>query len=111
MKAGLGQIDTISGGMSAAGDKMVTTGRVSPNPRPRKGGNKGPCAKVKFGSASVPIYLSESKGRKRFIIAHYRDGKRLRQTFTDLAAAKKEAMFVAQRIQSGMQHVTGLKGI
>lgn len=64
---------------------------------------------VKFGSASVPIYLSESKGRKRFIIAHYRDGKRLRQTFTDLAAAKKEAMFAAQRIQSGMQHVTDLK--
>ncbi len=95
--------------MNAAGDKMVTTGTATPNPRPRKGGNKGPCATVKFGSASVPIYLSESKGRKRFIIAHYRDGKRLRQTFTDLAAAKKEAMFVAQRIQSGMQHVTDLK--
>lgn len=89
--------------------KMVTTGAATPNPRPRKGGNKGPCATVKFGLASVPIYLSDSKGRKRFIISHYRDGKRLRQTFTDLAAAKKEAMFVAQRIQSGMQHVTDLK--
>jgi hypothetical protein len=33
----------------------------------------------------------------------------LRQTFKDLAAAKKEAMFVAQRIQSGTQHVTDLK--
>jgi hypothetical protein len=95
--------------MNAGGDKMVTTGMATQNPRPRKGGNKGPCATVKFGSASVPIYLSESKGRKRFIISHYRDGKRLRQTFTDLAAAKKEAMFVAQRIQSGMQHVTDLK--
>ena len=89
---------------------MVTTGAETSNPRPRKGGGKnGPCATVKFGSASVPIYLSESKGRKRFIIAHYREGKRLRQTFSDLAAAKKEAMFVAQRIQSGMQHVTDLK--
>ena len=64
---------------------------------------------VKFGSASVPIYLSESKGRKRYLIAHYRDGKRLRRAFTDLVAAKKEALFVAQRIQSGMQHVTDIK--
>jgi hypothetical protein len=95
--------------MNAGGDKMVTTGTAAQNPRPRKGGNKGPCATVKFGSASVPIYLSESNGRKRFIVAHYRDGKRLRQSFTDLAAAKREAMFVAQRIQSGMQHVTDIK--
>jgi integrase len=29
--------------------------------------------------------------------------------FTDLESAKKEALFVAQRIQSGMQHVTDLK--
>ena len=64
---------------------------------------------MKFGSASVPIYLSDSKGRVRYFITHYRDGKRLRQAFNDLAAAKKEAMFVAQRIQSGMQHVTDLK--
>ena len=105
MEARLVQIDTISSVMNAAGDKMVTTGTATQNPRPRKGSNKGPCATVKFGSASVPIYLSESNGRKSFIISHYRDGKRLRQTFTDLAAAKKEAMFVAQRIQSGMQHV------
>ena len=64
---------------------------------------------MKFGSASVPIYQSDSKGRKRFIIAHYRDGKRIRKAFPDLAAAKKEALFVAQRIQSGMQHVTDQK--
>ena len=57
----------------------------------------------------MPIYLLESKGRRRLILAHYRDGKRIRQSFTDLTAAKKEALFVAQRIQSGMQHVTDLK--
>ncbi len=57
----------------------------------------------------MPVYLSESKGRKRFLIAHYRDGSRIRKTFTDLAAAKREALFVAQRIQGGMQHVTDLK--
>ena len=66
---------------------MVTTDAESGNPRSKKGGGKkGPHTTVKFGSASVPIHLSESKGRKRFIIAHYREGKRLRQTFSDLAA-------------------------
>ena len=95
--------------MNAAGDKLVTNGKGNSNTRSRKGGKAGPAATVKFGSASVPIYLSESNGRKRYFIAHYRDGKRIRKAFTDLAAAKKEAMFVAQRIQSGMQHVTDLK--
>jgi len=94
--------------MKAGGDKRVTTHAAAPVSRPRKGG-KGPCATVRFGSASVPIYLSESKGRKRYLIAHYREGKRMRRAFTDLAAARKEAMFVAQRIQSGLQHVTDLK--
>ena len=95
--------------MNEAGDKMVTNGRGTPNGPTGKRGKAGPHATVKFGSASVPIYLLESKGRIRFILAHYRDGKRIRKSFTDLAAAKKEALFVAQRIQSGMQHVTDLK--
>jgi hypothetical protein len=64
---------------------------------------------VKFGSAVVPIYRTESKGRVRFTLCYHRDGKRLRQIFQDLAAAKKEAQFVAQRIQSGMQQVTDIK--
>jgi hypothetical protein len=34
----------------------------------------------------------------------------MRKMFNDLNAAKKEALFVAQRIQSGMQHVTDLCG-
>jgi len=96
--------------MEAAGDKLVTNGTGTPNSRARKGGTSGgPCARVKFGSASVPVYLSQSNGRTRYFLCYHRDGKRIRQAFTDLAAAKKEALFVAQRIQSGMQHVTDLK--
>jgi hypothetical protein len=95
--------------MNGAGDKMVTNGNADSNNRSRKGGKAGPIATVKFGSSSVPIYLSESNGRKRYFIAHYRDGKRIRKAFPDLPAAKKEAQFVAQRIQSGMQHVTDMK--
>jgi hypothetical protein len=50
--------------MNWAGDKMVTNGNADSKGRSRKGGKAGPIATVKFGSASVPVYLSESKGRK-----------------------------------------------
>ncbi|MCF7675964.1 MAG: tyrosine-type recombinase/integrase [Akkermansiaceae bacterium] len=95
--------------MKTTGDKMVTNGTETLHDRSRKGGKSGPHTTVRFGSASVPIYLSASGGRTRYILVHYRDGKRLRQVFNDLPTAKKEAMFVAQRIQAGMQHVTDLK--
>lgn len=68
---------------------MVTNGKANSKGRSRKGGKAGPIATVKFGSASVPIYFSESNGRKRYFIAHYRKGKRIRKAFTDIAAAKK----------------------
>jgi integrase len=64
---------------------------------------------VKFGSAVVPVYRSASGRRVRFTISYHRDGKRLRQTFPSLDAAKKEAQLVAQRIQAGMQYVTDMK--
>jgi len=110
------------------GDKWVTNGgsKVASSTNPagsecgksvrsakgRKSGKSrrpGPLVTVKFGSASVPVYRSESRVRIRFIVCSYRDGKRLRKVFNQLEEAKKEALFVAQRIQSGMQHVTDLK--
>ena len=100
--------------MNAAGDKLVTNSTLVSTTRTgtkRCGRRKksGPVSVVRFGSASVPIYRMDSGGRLRFAIAYYRDGKRLRQVFNSLDAAKKEAQFVAQRIQRGMQHVTDLK--
>jgi len=100
--------------MDDAGDKMATTHAAPSNTvlcpsAPKRGKHGKPVAVVKFGSASVPVYRCDSGGRVRFGISHYRDGKRLRKFFTTLEAAKKEAQFVAQRIQSGMQHVTDLK--
>ena len=47
---------------------MVTNGTESQNARSRKGGKAGPHTIVKFGSAAVPIYLSASNGRTRFIL-------------------------------------------
>lgn len=94
-------------GMDGVGDKMATNqGKL-----PKKGRTKnaGPFLKVKAGSAVVPIYRTESKGRVRFTLSFYRDGRRMRKMFNSVEDAKKEALFVAQRIQSGMQHVTDLK--
>lgn len=94
-------------GMNEGGDKMATNrGDASPKGRSKKA---GPFHKVKAGSAVVPIYRTESKGRVRFTLSFYRDGRRMRKMFNDLESAKKAALFVAQRIQSGMQHVTDLK--
>ncbi|NNC89937.1 MAG: hypothetical protein HKN82_15880 [Akkermansiaceae bacterium] len=77
--------------------------------QPKRPGTGKPHATVKFGSAVVPIYRTTSGGRTRFTISYHRDGKRMRQIFSKLDAAKKEARLVAQRIQAGQQHVTDLK--
>ena len=93
--------------MNEAGDKMATNrGESLPKGRRKKA---CPFLKVKAGSAVVPIYRTACKGRVRFTLSFYRDGRRMRKMFNDLESAKKEALFVAQRIQSGMQHVTDLK--
>ncbi len=100
--------------MSRGGDKMVTNaapGVAKRSKARRSGGSKkqGPFLKVKSGSAAVPVYRSETKGRVRYTLSFYREGRRERKVFADLEDAKREALFVAQRIQSGMQHVTDLK--
>jgi hypothetical protein len=100
--------------MNRVGDKMVTNSDlVSPicTKSKRCGGRKkaGPVAVVKFGSAAVPIYRLTEKHRTRFAISYYRDGKRMRQVFCLLDAAKKEAQIVAQRIHAGMQYMTDLR--
>ena len=100
-------IDTPNNGMIEAGDKMATNrGGASSKVRCKKA---GPFHKVKFGSALVPIYRTKSKGRVRFTVSFYRDGRRRRKMFNGLDEAKMEALLVAQQIQSGMQHVTDLK--
>jgi integrase len=93
--------------MNEAGDKMATNrGATLPKGRRKKA---CPFLKVKAGSAVVPIYRTACKERLRYTLSFYRDGRRMRKMFNDLESAKKEALFVAQRIQSGMQHITDLK--
>jgi hypothetical protein len=100
--------------MNEGGDKLVTNnGSESVNRskiRSCRGEKKRcPFLKVKAGSAVVPIYQRESKGRVRYTLSFYREGRRERKVFNSLDDAKNEARFVAQRIQVGMQHVTDLK--
>ena len=100
--------------MNEGGDKLVTNvGSDSAirlkTKRSRGRKKQGPFLRVKAGSAVVPIYQTESKGRVRYTLSFYRDGRRERKVFNSLEDAKKEALFVAQRIQVGMQHVTDLK--
>ena len=102
-----GQVDCPRYSMDGGGDKLVTNGRAKAKKPSRS--KAGPFLKVKAGSAVVPIYRTESKGRVRFTLSFYRDGKRQRKVFISVEEAKKEALFVAQRIQVGMQHVTDLK--
>lgn len=53
--------------MNEAGDKMATNrGDNSPKGRKKKA---GPFLKVKAGSAAVPVYRTESKGRVRFTVS------------------------------------------
>jgi hypothetical protein len=91
---------------TSAGSGIPTVRRSATSRRKKK---RGPECTVKFGSAAVPVYRCDSGCRLRFAISYYRDGRRLRQFFPTLDAAKKEALFVAQRTQSGMQHVSDLK--
>ena len=100
--------------MNEGGDKLVTNAGSdsairSKTKRSRGRKKQGPFLKVKAGSAVVPIYQTQSKGRVRYTLSFYRDGRRQRKVFNALDEAKKEAQFVAQRIQVGMQHVTDLK--
>ena len=100
-------VDMPDTGMNGSGDKVVTKPDSGSTARSRK--KQGPYLKVKFGSAVVPIYRTIANERTRFTLSFYRYGRRERKTFSCLDEAKKEALFVVQRVQSGMQHVTDLK--
>jgi hypothetical protein len=89
--------------MNEGGDKMVTNAgsdsairSITKRSRGRK--KQGPFLKVKAGSAVVPIYQTQSNGRVRYTLSFYRDERRMRKVFTNLECAKREALFVAQRI-------------
>ena len=97
---------------------MATTRGAHPEPAgsraSKQRSNGKPVATVKCGSASVPVYRCQSGKRVRFVISHYRDGRRLRRFFGTLDAARNEARLVAQRgcllVHARGCHVNGAGG-
>jgi hypothetical protein len=83
------------------------SGRYPPSPKVRKQ-SAGLAATVRHGSASVPIYRINSGTRTRFAISWYRDGKRMRQVFRTIEAAKKEALVVARRVEAGTESLAAM---
>jgi hypothetical protein len=64
--------------MKEGGDKMATNVQSCSVTRSRKDSSKvrkkqDPFLKVKFGSAAVPIYRTETNGRIRFTLSFYRE--------------------------------------
>ena len=61
-----------------------------------------PVATVKHGSIAVPIYRSTCRGRVRFTVAFYLNGRRQGLTFGSLDTAREEARHIALNIQRGL---------
>ena len=87
-------------------DKSTTNQRSTPPKKSRLG---RPFRTVRYGSTAIPIYVGKTKGKTRYTIAFYLDRMRKRRTFGSLEVAKKEALLVAQQIQSGNQHSNSLR--
>jgi len=83
--------------MSEAGDKLVTNGGSGRAKRSKSRSRatskkQGPFQKVKFGSAVVPIYRTESRGRVRFTLSFYRDGRGTRRSLPESKAILIKAL-------------------
>ena len=68
----------------------------------------GPILQVKSGSVTVPVYRCGDGRLPRFFIAHYRNVKRVQQSFSTIDEAKREAQVVARQIAAGLAKATGL---
>lgn len=73
------------------------------------GRRKGPVARIKHGSAIVPIYAGKVHGKDRFTVTFYLNGQRMRRTFGSLPAAREEAARAAQKIQEGFAYTNDIR--
>ena len=94
------QVDTPTRGMH---DKSMTESGVTPQ---KKG---QPFARVKHGSAVVPIYRGKVHKWVRYTVAFHMNGKRVRRTFGSLEKAKAEAQLIARKIQEGLSATNDLR--
>jgi len=59
-------------------------------------------------SVTVPVYCCGDGRLPRFFIAYYRNGQRVRQSFSTIDKAKQEAQVAARQIAAGLAKATGL---
>ena len=79
-------------------DKSVTNRGATSSQKKTGSGLGRPFATVRFGSASVPIYVGKVKGATRYTASFYLNGRRVRRTFSALEKAKQEARLIAQKL-------------
>jgi len=71
----------------STGCENIKSGRRAKKAKINRARKPGPIATVKFGSACVLIYRSESKDRIRFMFCSYCDGKRIRRIVSVVPSA------------------------
>ena len=82
-------IDTLSGDMPDL---------LRPIKVQKRCASAGPILQVKSGSVTVPVYRCGDGRLPRFFIAYYRNGQRVRQSFSTIDEAKREAYDAAKAI-------------
>jgi len=92
-------IDTLSGDMPDL---------LGPIKVQKRCASAGPILQVKSGSVTVPVYRCGDGRLPRFFIAYYRNGQRVRQSFSTIDEAKREAQVAARQIAAGLAKATGL---
>ena len=92
-------IDTLSGDMPDL---------LRPIKVQKRCASAGPILQVKSGSVTVPVYRCGDGRLPRFFIAYYRNGQRVRQSFSTIDEAKREAQVAARQIAAGLAKATGL---
>ena len=92
-------IDTLSGDMPDL---------LRPIKVQKRCASAGPILQVKSGFVTAPVYRCGDGRLPRFFIAYYRNGQRVRQSFSTIDEAKREAQVAARQIAAGLAKATGL---
>jgi hypothetical protein len=87
---------------------MAVSPRMSPK-RQNQNGNGPGVHVVQKGSAIVKIYPIKNRAKTHHSVTWFLEGKRHRRSFSDIAAAKKEANDVAAQLNRGQAQALTLR--
>lgn len=66
---------------------------------------RGPVEVVEWKTFKIPVYADQHHGKPSFLIAYYADGKRRRERFSTIEAARTEAKAKIAGLSKGTAHV------